>query len=173
MSVFRGIRTTRSLGPHPLPGGRKLTASSVMSVPIMAKSPDSISKMSGHLAPPAHGRGCPLEPSRRVNILRNVTIVTSLVNANLRYAESMSESKLREAVCIQVAKLVREKRIEQGLSMTELADRAGLSRAMISFVERDIRNPTLETLLRISSVLKVELADLIREATSRAKTKIR
>jgi XRE family transcriptional regulator of biofilm formation len=85
----------------------------------------------------------------------------------------MSESKLREAVCIQVAKLVREKRIEQGLSMTELADRAGLSRAMISFVERDIRNPTLETLLRISSVLKVELADLIREATSRAKTKIR
>lgn len=85
----------------------------------------------------------------------------------------MSESKLREAVCGQVAKLVHETRIERGLSMTELADRAGLSRAMISFVERDIRNPTLETLLRISTVLKVELADLIREATTRAKAKLR
>lgn len=84
----------------------------------------------------------------------------------------MSESKLREAVCVQVAKLVREKRVGLGLSMTELAARAGLSRAMISFVERDIRNPTLETLLRISAVLKLELADLIREATTRAKSKV-
>lgn len=74
---------------------------------------------------------------------------------------------------MQVAKLVHEKRIERGLSMTELAARAGLSRAMISFVEREIRNPSLETLLRITAVLKVELADLVREATNRAKSKLR
>lgn len=85
----------------------------------------------------------------------------------------MSESKLREAICGQVATLVHEKRVANGLSMTELADRAGLSRAMISFVERGIRNPTLETLLRISVVLKVELAELIHEATRRAKSKVR
>ena len=85
----------------------------------------------------------------------------------------MSQSKLREAICAQVAKLLHEKRTECGLSMTELAARAGLSRAMISFVEREIRNPTLETLLRISAVLNVELADLIREAANRAKSRSR
>ena len=80
----------------------------------------------------------------------------------------MSESKLREAICSQVAKLLHHKRVSSGLSMTDLAARAGLSRAMISFVEHELRNPTIETLLRICGVLKVDLADVIRDATSEA-----
>lgn len=80
----------------------------------------------------------------------------------------MSESKLREAVCSQVAKLLRELRVERGLSMTELAARAGLSRAMISFIEHELRNPTLDTLLRIASVLKVDLADVLKRAEAEA-----
>jgi transcriptional regulator with XRE-family HTH domain len=80
----------------------------------------------------------------------------------------VSESKLREAVCSQVAKLLRELRVERGLSMTELAARAGLSRAMISFIEHELRNPTLDTLLRIASVLKVDLADVLKRAEAEA-----
>jgi transcriptional regulator with XRE-family HTH domain len=52
--------------------------------------------------------------------------------------------------------------------MTVLADRAGLSQAMISFVERDLRNPTLDTLLRMAAVLEVDLADVIKRATKTA-----
>src|SRR5262245_29837668 len=37
---------------------------------------------------------------------------------------------------------------QTGLSMTVLAQKAGLSQAMISFIEREIRNPSLETLLK-------------------------
>ena len=77
----------------------------------------------------------------------------------------MSESKLREGICAQVAKLLHETRIRRGLSMTQLAEQSGLSRATISFVERELRHPTLDTLLRICAVLKVDLADVIREAT--------
>lgn len=83
----------------------------------------------------------------------------------------MLQSKFRETVCAQVARQLRETRVRQGLSMTRLSDEAGLSRATISFVENELRNPTLDTLLRICSVLKVELADVLKDATQQAARK--
>lgn len=69
-----------------------------------------------------------------------------------------------EKVSSHVSKRLREERENKGLSMTTLASRAGLSQAMISFVERDIRNPSLDTLLRITHVLNVDLWCVIRDA---------
>ena len=89
------------------------------------------------------------------------------------YALGVLDSQLREAVCSQVAKLLKDLRVERGLSMTELAARAGLSRAMISFIEHEFRNPTLDTLLRITAVLKVDLADVLRKAEIQAAKKPR
>lgn len=51
--------------------------------------------------------------------------------------------------------------------MTVLAEKAGLSQQMVSYVEREMRNPTLDTLLRITRVLKVELCDVIARASKR------
>lgn len=76
----------------------------------------------------------------------------------------VSAEKIRQRVCSHVTRILREKREERGMSMRALADQAGLSQAMISFVERELRNPTLDTLLRIASVLEVDLADVLREA---------
>lgn len=53
--------------------------------------------------------------------------------------------------------------------MTRLAEQAGLSQSMISLVERDLRNPTLETLLRVTEVLEVELSDILVKAKQTAK----
>jgi transcriptional regulator with XRE-family HTH domain len=39
--------------------------------------------------------------------------------------------------------------------MSQVASEAGLSQQMVSYVERGMRNPTLDTLLRIAGVLKV------------------
>jgi XRE family transcriptional regulator, regulator of sulfur utilization len=78
------------------------------------------------------------------------------------------DDQLRKAICSQVSKLLKEVREKRGLSMTELADKAGLSRAMISFIEHELRNPTLDTLLRVTAVLKIELANVIRQATAEA-----
>ena len=76
----------------------------------------------------------------------------------------MSADNNRQRVCSHVARVLREKREKRGLSMRELASKAGLSQAMISFVERELRKPTLDTLLRITHVLDVDLADVLREA---------
>ena len=51
------------------------------------------------------------------------------------------------------------------MSMTALAAKAGLSLTMISFVEREIRKPTMDTLLRIADALEVDLWKLLRAAT--------
>ncbi len=77
----------------------------------------------------------------------------------------MDSEKARQAVCAEVARILREERVKRKLSMTALAEQAGLSQQMVSYVERGMRNPTLDTLLRITAVLKVDLADIIKQAS--------
>lgn len=82
----------------------------------------------------------------------------------------MSKDRFREAVISRVIHRLREEREKRGLSMNVLAQRSGLSQSMISLVERDQRNPTLDTLLRIGEVLEVDLGKIItaaRKAASR------
>lgn len=55
--------------------------------------------------------------------------------------------------------------------MEVIAERSGLSQSMISLVERDMRNPTLDTLLRIADTLKVDLGAIITKARKAAQTK--
>ncbi len=49
--------------------------------------------------------------------------------------------------------------------MTKLADESGLSQQMISYVERGMRSPTLDTLLRIARVLDVELWQILKDSS--------
>ena len=70
----------------------------------------------------------------------------------------------RESVCLAMAKLLRERRERLGWSMSEVAQRAGLSQQMVSYVERGMRNPTLDTLLRLSDALELSLPTLLQKA---------
>ena len=76
----------------------------------------------------------------------------------------MLNGKKRMTICSEVAKLLKAQREKRRLSMTELAAKAGLSQQMVSYVERGIRNPTLETLLRITEALDVPLGKMITKA---------
>jgi transcriptional regulator with XRE-family HTH domain len=76
-----------------------------------------------------------------------------------------------EAVCSHVARLLKEKREKCGLSLNLLAEKAGLSRQTISFIEQELRTPNLETLLRITSALGVDLEKIIAKARKLAKDK--
>jgi transcriptional regulator with XRE-family HTH domain len=53
-------------------------------------------------------------------------------------------------------RLLRE---SKGISQEELAARAGLDRSYISLVERGRRSPTVNTLIKISTVLAVEVRE--------------
>ena len=69
-----------------------------------------------------------------------------------------------KTVAERVASSLRRERERQKLSMNAVAAKAGLSQQMVSYVERGMRNPTLETLLRLAAALEVDLAAVIAEA---------
>jgi len=48
--------------------------------------------------------------------------------------------------------------------MTAVSEQAGLSQQSISYIEREMRIPNLDTLLRISAVLKLDLELIIARA---------
>ena len=48
--------------------------------------------------------------------------------------------------------------------MNRLAEMTGLSLTTISYFERKMRNPTLDTVARISIALDVDLGSLIKQA---------
>jgi len=50
------------------------------------------------------------------------------------------------------------------LSKYFVAQESGLSPQMIAYVERGLRNPTLETVLRMSEAMNVDLAKIIKRA---------
>ena len=64
---------------------------------------------------------------------------------------------------------VRHLRKERGLSMTDLAERAGVAKSYLSNLERDIqRNPSLLFLEKIAAVLEVSVERLIDQDSSTA-----
>ena len=53
--------------------------------------------------------------------------------------------------------------------MSAVAEQAGLSQQMVSYVERGLRNPTLDTLLRMAAAMKLDLAELLATAQRKAR----
>lgn len=60
--------------------------------------------------------------------------------------------------------LLFKRREELDFSMSHLAERSGLSQQTISYIERGLRDPTVDSLLRIAEALEVEASDLLVEA---------
>ncbi len=76
--------------------------------------------------------------------------------------ESTSGSVAAEAVSSErLGERVRALRRGAGLTLNELAGRAGVSRAMLSKVERGEKNPTLVVAARVAEGLGVTLTQLI------------
>jgi len=66
-----------------------------------------------------------------------------------------------EIVCKLLGENVRASRLAMGISQEELAFRAELDRTYISQIERGIGNPSLGVLLKISTVLGADVAELL------------
>ena len=76
----------------------------------------------------------------------------------------MAKNGYRESVCSHVARILRQERERQDISMTRLAEMSGLSQGMISFVEHEQRNPSLDSLLRMCGALRIELSSVLKRA---------
>ncbi|MFB5663848.1 helix-turn-helix domain-containing protein [Alteribacillus sp. HJP-4] len=63
-----------------------------------------------------------------------------------------------------IGERVKKYRKEKGISLTELADQAGVAKSYLSAIERNIQtNPSVQFLEKISKVLNISIDVLIRE----------
>ncbi|GAB3190802.1 helix-turn-helix domain-containing protein [Nesterenkonia suensis] len=70
-------------------------------------------------------------------------------------------TKNHQALLAQIAAAVREERLRAGLSLSELARRAGISKSTVSQLEAGQNNPSVETLWSIASTLDIPFARLV------------
>lgn len=68
------------------------------------------------------------------------------------------------AIRVAVADNMRRIRLARGLSLREVATQTGLSKALLSQIEREIANPTMSTLTRIAAALGISFAELTRSS---------
>lgn len=73
-----------------------------------------------------------------------------------------------EAINENLGKRVRKLRADRGWSLEELANASGVSRSMLSEVEREKANPTLTVTFRIARAFGMTLQELIESAETSA-----
>ncbi|WP_216829056.1 helix-turn-helix domain-containing protein [Alkalihalobacterium elongatum] len=70
-----------------------------------------------------------------------------------------------------IGETVKKLRLEKGLSLSELAESAGVAKSYLSSIERNIQsNPSIQFLEKISSVLGVSVETLLNESKDRHNT---
>src|SRR6185436_8365014 len=72
-------------------------------------------------------------------------------------AEASSAEPLSQLVCDRVRALRKSK----GLTLEQLASLSGVSRSMLSQIERGAANPTLGVAFRIAQAFSMKLSDLV------------
>ena len=64
----------------------------------------------------------------------------------------------------EVVRLLEKERKRKGYSKYRLAQLSGVSPQMLGYLERGLRQPSLETLLRLCGALEISLSKLIHAA---------
>lgn len=65
-------------------------------------------------------------------------------------------------ITARLGRIVRERRMELGMTQERLAAAAGINRSYIGDIERGARNAALTTLAKLADALDLELSELIR-----------
>ena len=76
----------------------------------------------------------------------------------------MASGVKQRAICAQVIKLLRAERERRGISKYALSAQCGLAQQTISYMERELRHPSFETILRIADGMGVNLEDVLKQA---------
>ena len=79
----------------------------------------------------------------------------------IKKREDVAPSGPAEAISKHLGARVKQLRAERGWSLEQLAAASGVSRSMLSQIEREEANPTLAVTLRIAQAFGMSLSDLI------------
>jgi len=68
-----------------------------------------------------------------------------------------------EKINKEIGKIIANLRQEQNLSQEEFAELAQIHRTYVSQIERGLKSPTINILVKISKALKINLSEIIVE----------
>lgn len=77
----------------------------------------------------------------------------------MRKSDAFASTRRRTKAAL--ARKVKDLRRARTMSQAELAEMAGIRRALVSDIERGRANPTLDSLSRIATAFGIEPADLL------------
>ncbi len=80
---------------------------------------------------------------------------------------SRAYSSYATEACKLLGSLIREARITQNMTVTELAERAGVSRGLVTRAESGDMGCSIGVVFEIAAILKISLFDLEPDALSR------
>ena len=80
----------------------------------------------------------------------------------------MAKPGRRQAIQSALIRILREERERLGVTHYQIAPKAGLNASALSLIDRELRNPTLDTLLRITEAMELDLGELLVRATKEA-----
>lgn len=69
-----------------------------------------------------------------------------------------------QAVCAEIIRLLRDERQQRKLSNYVVSQKSGVSESMLSLVDRGLRNPSLELMLKIADGVETDLPTIIKKA---------
>ena len=70
----------------------------------------------------------------------------------------------QHVLCTHVIQLLRDERVRRGISKYQLSAQTGLAQQTISYIERGLRQPGFETLLRIADGIGINLEEVLKRA---------
>ena len=71
-----------------------------------------------------------------------------------------------KTVAVAFGHVLRDCRVNAGVTQEQLADLANIDRTYVSLLERGLRQPTLETLFRLARALSITPATMVSRAAS-------
>lgn len=63
---------------------------------------------------------------------------------------------------MHIEMLIRERRIEKGMTIASLSRKSGVSAAHLSDIEKNFKSPSLLVMVRIAKALDVDITELYR-----------
>jgi transcriptional regulator with XRE-family HTH domain len=95
-------------------------------------------------------------------------LTLSIILDILSIMKDVATEKLGQAepITYRIANRIRQLRIERALSLEELSERSGVSRSMLSLIEREESSPTAVVLNKVAAAFGVPLAVFFEDPTA-------
>lgn len=76
----------------------------------------------------------------------------------------MPSPRSHSDLCREIVRLLQQEREKRGWTKYSPAAKSGGSQEMIGYLERGLRAPSFETVLRLTDAIGLDLGDLVRRA---------